>query len=148
MLVKWFELDSSKPISYNDDTLALWAPGWIHRFWCIVGWKASVWMSFMGKKYLEMHTMLVYRVIFELQGWESLLMYRSPLLYIFCVCYSFYLFVFISFLMFPSFWDFCGHIFCKPSRDLTRPLGETKWFKGLVAYAKCNRDSYESELGL
>ncbi|GKB37608.1 hypothetical protein Tco_0882550 [Tanacetum coccineum] len=23
----------------------------------------------------------------------------------------------------------------------------TKWFKRLVAYAKCNRDSYESELG-
>jgi len=27
-------------------------------------------------------------------------------------------------------------------------LGETKYFKGLVAYAKCNRDSYESELGI
>jgi len=43
---------------------------------------------------------------------------------------------------------FYGYIFCKPSRDLTRPLGETKWFKGVPAYAKCNRDSYESELGL
>ena len=33
---------------------------------------------------------------------------------------------------------------------LTRPHSstwESKGFKGLVAYAKCNRDSYDSELG-
>ncbi|GJT12427.1 BYPASS-related protein [Tanacetum coccineum] len=36
----------------------------------------------------------------------------------------------------------------KPSRDFTRPLGGTKWFKRLVAYAKCNRDSYERETRL
>jgi len=41
---------------------------------------------------------------------------------------------------------FCGYIFCKSSQDLTHPLGETKRFKALVAYAKYNRDSYESEL--
>ena len=40
------------------------------------------------------------------------------------------------------------YIFCKPSRDLTHPLRGTKWFKGLAAYAKCNRDSYDSELDL
>jgi len=32
MLVKWFELDFSKLIPYDDDTLALSAPGWIYRF--------------------------------------------------------------------------------------------------------------------
>ena len=41
----------------------------------------------------------------------------------------------------------CGYVIWKPSRDLTRPIRATCRFKGLVAYAKCNRDSYESELG-
>ena len=36
---------------------------------------------------------------------------------------------------------------CKPPRDLTHPLEVTYGFKGLVAHAKYNRDSYESELG-
>ena len=35
-----------------------------------------------------------------------------------------------------------------PHETFTRPLGGTKWFKGLVAYAKCNHDSYGSELDL
>jgi len=38
------------------------------------------------------------------------------------------------------------HIFVKPSRDVTHPLGGTKGFKGLVVYTKCICDSYESEL--
>ena len=42
---------------------------------------------------------------------------------------------------------FFGYIFYKFSRHLTRPLGGTKGSKGLVAYAKCNRDNYDSELG-
>jgi len=66
--------------------------------------------------------------------------------FVFCFsCFS--IFVLFSFY-FVSFLRFCGYIFCEPSRDLTRPLGRTKWFKGLVAYAKCHHDSYESELGL
>ena len=35
-----------------------------------------------------------------------------------------------------------------PHGTLLVHLGGTKWFKGLVAYTKCNRDSYESELGM
>ena len=66
-------------------------------------------------------------------------------MYILCfVIFIFFSFLFL-FLCF-SFLRFCGYIFCKPSRDLTRPLGGTKGFKEFVAYAKCNRDSYESEL--
>jgi len=61
-------------------------------------------------------------------------------------CLFFLLFDFFSSSISVSFLGFCGYIFCKPSQDLTRPLGGTKWFKGLVAYAKCNRDSYYSEL--
>ncbi|KAJ0599538.1 hypothetical protein HanIR_Chr03g0105991 [Helianthus annuus] len=42
----------------------------------------------------------------------------------------------------------CG---CVPYITLTRPTRPPKLLgglKGLVAYAKCNRDSYESEFGL
>ena len=35
-----------------------------------------------------------------------------------------------------------------PHETLLVHLGVTKGFKGLVAYAKCNRDSYESELAV
>ena len=102
-------------------------------------------MSFFGKMCPEMHLMLVYRLILELL--EVLVdpnVYSLPRC-VYCVwSFSFFRFCF-SFLCF-SFLRFCGYIFCKPSRDLTRPLGGTKGFKGLVAYAKCNRDSYESEL--
>ena len=70
----------------------------------------------------------------------------SPIVSIF-VCYSSYFFVFTSFLIFSFFWDFVGISSANP-HETTRPLGETKLFKGLVAYAKCNRDSYESELDL
>jgi len=54
----------------------------------------------------------------------------------------------VFFFLFFSFFiqRFCGYIFCKPSRDLTRPLGGTYGFKVLVAHVKCNRDSYKSEL--
>ena len=58
----------------------------------------------------------------------------------------FLLFDFYSSSIFVFFLRFCGYIFYKPSRDLTRPLGGTKWFKGLATYAKCNYDSYDSEL--
>jgi len=43
---------------------------------------------------------------------------------------------------------FCRYIIYKPSQNLTHPLGGAKGFKGLVAYAKYNRDSYDSELAL
>ena len=46
------------------------------------------------------------------------------------------------------FFKFCGYIFSKPSRKLICPLGGTEAFKGLIVYAKCNRDFYESELFL
>jgi len=94
---------------------------------------------------------LVYRLIVELLGWFGWsICVQFTLLYLYIICV-------LSFL--PSFWfysssicvfflRFCGYIFCKASRNLTRPLGGTEWFKGLVAYAKCNCDSYESELGL
>jgi len=70
-----------------------------------------------------------------------------PIVYILCVLLLLFL-CFHFFSCFSFFLRFCGHIFCKPSRDLTRPLRGTKWFKGLVAYAKCYRNSYECELGL
>ena len=73
-----------------------------------------------------------------------------PVVFLYLLCFIllvFSIFVLLS-IYFVSFLRFYGYIFCKPSRDLTRPLGGTKWFKGLVAYAKCNRDSHESELGL
>jgi len=60
----------------------------------------------------------------------------------------FILFDFYSSSIFVFFLRFCAYIFSKPSRNVTRPLGGTKWIKGLVAYAKCNRDSYDSELDL
>ena len=67
-----------------------------------------------------------------------------PDVYIMFCHFLFFDFCF-SFLCF-SFLRFWVYIFYKHSRDLTRPLGVTKGFKGLVAYTKCNRDSYESEL--
>jgi hypothetical protein len=39
---------------------------------------------------------------------------------------------------------FVGTIPGKPSRDFTRLLRNTKRFKRLVAYAKCNRTSHKS----
>ena len=51
-----------------------------------------------------------------------------------------------DFLFLFSFWIlWVFHL-----KTLTRPHSstwESKGFKGLVAYAKCNRDSYDSELG-
>jgi hypothetical protein len=41
---------------------------------------------------------------------------------------------------------FVGIIPEKPSRDFTRPLGNSYRFKRLVAYAQCNRFSHESGL--
>ena len=44
--------------------------------------------------------------------------------------------------------ELCG---CSSLETLTRPYSSTRatgGFKGLAAYAKCSRDSYESELGL
>jgi len=38
-------------------------------------------------------------------------------------------------------------MFHKPSWDLIHLFGETKGFKGIVACAKYNRDSHDSELG-
>jgi len=70
-----------------------------------------------------------------------------PIVYILCVLLLLFL-CFHFFSSFSFFLRFCGYIFYKPSQDLTRPLGGTKGFKGLITYAKCNRDSYESELGL
>ena len=52
------------------------------------------------------------------------------------------MFPFFFFLLFFRFYEY---IFYKPSRNLTYPFGGTKGFKGLVAYAKCNVGSYESE---
>ena len=62
-----------------------------------------------------------------------------------CISVLFSLFSFFLFHLF-SFSRFCGSIFYKYSQGLTCPLGVIKGFKGLVAYAKCNCDSYESEL--
>ena len=102
----------------------------------------------MGTKYLEMYIMLVYRLILEcrvIKPIELCMVY--PIVLILCVLLLLFL-CFRFFSCFSFFLRFCRYIFCKPSRDLTRPLGGTKWFKWLVAYAKYNRDSYESELGL
>ena len=103
-------------------------------------------MPFFGMMCTEMHIMLVYKLILELLGGfgRSDCVQFTPM-YIYCVLLFLFFDFCFSFLCF-SFLRFCGYIFCKPSRDLTRPLGGTKGFKGLVAYAKCNRDSYESEL--
>ena len=103
-------------------------------------------MPFSGMMCPEMHIMIVYRLILELLGgfWLIRTCTVHPDVYI-LLCH-FLVFDFSSFFCF-SFLRFCGYIFCKPSQDLTRPLGGTKGFKGLVAYAKYNRDSYENELG-
>ena len=115
-------------------------------FSCIVEWKASVWMPFLGTMCPEMHIMLVYRLILE-----SLWVLVDPNVYslsrcIYIVFCHFFIFYFLFLFSLFSFLRFCGYIFCKPSRDITRPLRGAKGFKGLVAYAECNRDSYESEL--
>ena len=55
---------------------------------------------------------------------------------------------YVSFLLFLFFFKFYGYIFYEPLRNLIRLLGETKWFKGLVTYAKCNCNSYKSELDI
>ena len=68
-------------------------------------------------------------------------------LYIHCVCYSFRFFVFFSLFIFLSF-EILWVYLLQTLTSLSRPLWGTKWINGLVAYAKCNRDSYESELGL
>ena len=68
-----------------------------------------------------------------------------PIVYIYCVCYSFYFFVFFSLLVFLSLEILWVYLL----QTLTRPYSSTwvtKGFKGLVACAKCNRDSYDSEL--
>ena len=43
--------------------------------------------------------------------------------------------------------NFVGVFPVNPHETSLVHLGHQKWFKRLVAYAKCNRDSYESELG-
>jgi len=66
-------------------------------------------------------------------GWQSLFncVPFTPL-YIFCVCYSFYLFVFISFLVFPSVWDFVGISSTNPHKTLLVHLGEPSGLKSLL----------------
>ena len=96
---------------------------------------------------------LVYRLIVGFLGWFGWFIcveFTLLILYVNCVLsfVSFFFVFLFFFLFFVSFLRFGGYIFCKPSRDLTRPLRGTKWFKGLVAYSKCNRDSYDSELDL
>jgi len=85
---------------------------------------------------LDVHILPICRLI-SLCAWVICLVRMCANFSLIYICVSLFLF---------RFQRFCGYIFCKPSRDLTRPLGGTKGFKGLVAYAKCNRDSYESEL--
>ena len=108
-----------------------------------MGWKFGVWMSFVRMKRLQMYMMLVYRLIPESHGWYSWpnCVQFTPMCFYYMLC-SFYFFIFVP-LLFSFFLRFCGYIFCKPTRDLT---WLTKWFKALVPYAKCNHDSYESEL--
>ena len=119
-------------------------------FQCVVGWTVEVYMLFLGTKSLELHVKLVYRLIVGFLGWFGWFDCGQLTLLIFFTwfvfCLFFLLFDFYSSSIFVFFFRFCGYIFCKPSWDLTRPLAGTKWFKGLVAYAKCNRDSYDSEL--
>ena len=103
-------------------------------------------MPFSGMMCPEMRIMLVYRLILESPGfWLIRTCTVHPVVYILFCHFCFSIFVSLFFVFF--FLRFYGYIFYKPSRDLTRPLRETKGFKGLVAYAKYNRDSYESELG-
>jgi len=93
---------------------------------------------------------LVYTLIVELLGdlVDSFVHSLPCYIYLwFVFCVFFLLFDFYSSSISVPFLRFCGYIFDKPARDLTDPLGGTKWFKGLVAYANCNRDSYDSELG-
>jgi len=55
----------------------------------------------------------------------------SPIIYIF-VCYSSYFFVFTSFLIFSSFWDFVGISFANPHETSLVHLGESSGLKGLL----------------
>ena len=135
MLVKWFELDSSKFISYDNDTLALWAPGWIHRFFLMhCGVKNAVWMSFMGTKYLEMHIMLVYRLIFWVTRVIKPIKLRTvyPIVYILCVLLLLFLCL-RFFACFSFFWGFVGISSANPHEILLVHLGEPSGLKGLVA---------------
>jgi len=62
MSVKWIELDSGRPNSWDDDTRI------DSMFQCIVGWKVEVWMLFVGTRSLELQVKLVYRLIVGLLG--------------------------------------------------------------------------------
>ena len=105
------------------------------------GVKIGVWMPFMGTKSLKMYMMLVYRLRVI---WLIKLCTVHPNVYI-QAFYSFYFLVFISLLIFIPFellWVYLLQIFTRPQSS----TWVTKVFKRLVAYTKCNRNFYESEL--
>jgi len=77
-----------------------------------------------------MHAMRVYILILELLGGFDPIVYSLPRCIFYVLSFLFFDFCF-SFLCFP-FLRFCGHIFHKSSRDLTRPLGEPRDLKGLL----------------
>ena len=72
----------------------------------------------------------------------------SPLLYLHKILFFslFFFFPFYSILFHDK--DFVGISSANPHVTLLRPLEGSWGFKGLVAYAKYNRDSYESKLGI
>ena len=118
-------------------------------FQCVVGWTVEFYMLFLGTKSLELHVKLVYRLIVGFLGWFGWFDYVQFTLLIF------YMICVLSFL--SSFWFLFLFYFCflfeilwvYLLQTLTRPHSSTwvtKGFKGLVACAECNRDSYDSEL--
>jgi len=120
------------------------------EFWCTVGWKVNFDVVYVDREFWYVHSVYVQANIFDaLVIWLIRICTVVALVYI-CTLFI-YLFCFLYFPFFFStyfpFSRFCVYIFCKPSRDLTRPLGGTKRFKGIVAYATYNCNSCESELG-
>jgi len=73
----------------------------------------------------------------------------SSCIYLCLVCISilYPLFFLSPFPLIFLFQDFMGISFTNPHETSLVHLGELRGLKGLVAYAKCNSDSCESELG-
>ena len=99
----------------------------------VVGWKADVWMPFSGIMCLEMHIILVYRLILELLGgfWLIRTCTVRPVVYIlFChFCFSIFVSLFFVFFLFESF---VGISSANPHETLLVHLGKPRGLKGLL----------------
>ena len=132
MQVKWCELHSSKPIPYDDDTLALWAPGWIYTFLMHCGVKSRCLDVIRGDKISwNVYFCLCINWYLSYKGDTTYWIAVYPIVYILCVL----LFLFLCFLFFACFsffWDFVGISSANPHETLLVHLGEQSGLKGLL----------------